>query len=370
MPISGIIPQAKSGLDTFNELMQQTQENQYRQALSRQAFANAKRAEVISNLLNQAFAGGGGGAGTTGTEGNAGGGGSMSGEPNPGVAMLYRLGILKPTPWDTSRIEQEKKSKEELNKNTLETSYGQLGLNASFNALDTIFKDKEYREFAGTPSSQLMTSAPGGFPLGTFLQKNLPSKFPSTAAKKLAAANTHMGNIVVGVAEKLKGPFKQLSSNLINSMKANPTDSIEVQEAKIRQLRLLSELADRQNELISQLSKTMNPTEAVVESTRQLMPEFQQIVSENISTGGGQPEAGTPAAPPAGAEQNYAPQNLSNQAASSGEGIANVTPPAQKPAGKGDDMVYLVVKSGKGTRKVKMKRVFAEAIKNGKLKYE
>lgn len=367
MPITGPIPLPETGMDAFLNEMQRGKENQYREALSQQAQANAQRAQVISQLLKNALSGGEVGGG--GKQGGTG------GQSNSGMDMLYRLGILKPTPQELANIQQNTKAQEAVNKTTLENAYAQLPLNASFNALDSIFKDPEYRNFAGTPSSQLMSSAPRGFPLGTMLQRNLPSKFPSSAARKIAAANTHMGNIVVGVADKLKGPFKDLSSNLINSMKPNATDSIDVQESKVRQLRLLSDLGDRQNELISKLSKTMNPTEAVVESTRQLMPEFQQIVSENVSSGGEQPQQSeeAPAAMPTNQQspQGYSSQNLSNQATASGEGMANVAAPTEQPqVGKPDDMVYLVVKTKNGSRKVKMKRVFAEAIKSGKMKYE
>lgn len=377
MPISGIIPQAKSGLDIFNDLMQRNQENQYRQALSQQAQANAQRAQVISKLLGQAFSSGSSG------QGSAAGGA----QPNNGMDMLYRLGILKPTPGELANINSTTKAKEQLQKETQESAYSQLPLNASFSAMDKILKDPEYRENAAGAKSTLLNAKPFGLPLGSMLQKNLPNQFPSSMVKKLASAQVHMGNIVVGVGQKFKGPMKQLTANYIDNMKPTPTDSPDVQQAKITQLKLMSDLADRQNERIDELSRQgMDPTQAIIQSTKELMPEYQKMVSSSIGQESGQEQnqqpnqmVGQQAEQPAQNPMNYgakAPQSsyMSPEIGENGsdnDKMANApAQPQQAVKGNPDDMVYLVVDKGNGKKtKVKVKRVFAEAIKAGKLKY-
>jgi uncharacterized protein YoaH (UPF0181 family) len=331
MPITGPIPLPETGMDAFLNELQRGQENQYRSALTQQAQANAQRAQVISGLLNQAFnSQGSSGTGTTG---------GAIGQGSSGMDMLYRLGILKPTPQELASIQAGVKGKEQLQKETQESAYAQLPLNASFNAMDTLLKDPEYKENAGTLKSYTLNSKPFGLPLGSMLQHNLPSVFPSSVVQKLSSGKVHMGNITVGVTQKFKGPFKQLTAGYIDSMKPTENDSAEVQQAKITQLKLMSDLSDRQNERIDELSRQgMSPTQAIIQSTKELMPEFQRIVSESIENQNQkqaqaqeQSPAQTQASPVQATNQNYSQEALSNQAISSGEGIANVPVP-KKPS--------------------------------------
>lgn len=313
MPITGAIPLPQSGMDAFLNELQRGKENQYRDSLSQQAQANAQRAQVISNLLKGALSG-------QSTPGN---GGTASGQSNSGMDMLYRLGILKPTPQESANINASTKGREQLQKETQESAYGQLPLNASFSAMDKILKDPEYRENTASIKSTLLNSKPMGLPLGSMLQHNLPSQFPSSMVKKLSSAQVHMGNIVVGVGQKFKGPMKQLTANYIDSMKPTPSDSADVQEAKITQLKLMSDFADRQNERIDELSRGgMDPTQAIIQSTKELMPEFQQMVSSSV---GQQDQMASPEVPENPGNQSYSKENLQNQAASNGEGLANVS---------------------------------------------
>jgi hypothetical protein len=164
------------------------------------------------------------------------------------------------------------------------------------------------------------------------LQKNLPKYFPTSAAKKLASASTHMGNIVVGVSQKFKGPMKELTGNYIEAMKPTEGDSPEVQKSKVTQMRLMNDLADRQNERINQLSQGgMDATQAIIQSSKELMPEFQEMVgatsgqqsNQQPEQPQGQPTMGQPET----MNQNYSPENLSNQPATNQNGIASVSSP-------------------------------------------
>ena len=315
----------KDVMDYYEQLQNRRMKQPLISAQTKEATSKANQAQMLADLMNKARQEGGNAPGQI--SGTSGQGGSAT-------EMLYRLGVLKPTPQEVANIQANVKAKEQLQKETQESAFAQLPLNASFTALDKILKDPEYIANAGTLTSTLMNAKPYGVPVGSMLQKNLPKFFPASVAQKLSSAQVHMGNIVVGVGQKFKGPMKQLTANYIDSMKPTPLDSPAIQQSKVTQLKVLSDLADRQNERIDELSRQgLDPTQAIIQSTKELMPEFNNMVGESISGQQGQQQQ-TPSAPiaqPPLPDQNYSPDKLMNQAVSSGEGIANVSPTPQSP---------------------------------------
>ncbi len=162
-------------------------------------------------------------------------------------------------------------------KKTSETSLSGLSLNASFQALDELMKNPRYENIAGTMEGKLINAQPLGLPLGAMLQKRLPSQFSKEDAELHGTASAHLGNVVTGVAQKFKGPYRNFVNGIINNMKPNMGDSKAVQQGKLRALRELNDIADEQNEMIAKdISNGMEPTAAILKAAKKITPTYIQ----------------------------------------------------------------------------------------------
>ncbi len=197
------------------------------------------------------------------------------------------------TPFGNVKVgesEQEKrlgqargKAAEKTLESTAETSLGALPVNASFKALDKLMDHPSYDNIAGTFEGKYINAQPFGMPVGAALQRSFPGKFSKEDANLAGQVQAHFGNIVSGVAQKFKGPFKAMVQGVINDMKPNMGDSKSVQKGKITALKQLSDLADRQNaQIANYTSSGMEPTAAILKVAHEepLQPFLEQITSK------------------------------------------------------------------------------------------
>ncbi len=213
----------------------------------------------------------------------------------------YKVGESKE---EERKGQTQEKGAEETLKSTSESALGGLGVNASFQALDKLMDNPNYKNIAGTLEGKTINAQPLGIPVGAMLQKNFPGKFSQEDADLAGQASAHMGNIVTGVAAKFKGPFKQMVNNIINNMKPNMGDSIATQKAKVKALQQLSNLADQQNGAIAQyINQGMDPTAAILRVAHE--SDFPSQIN-SITT-----NANAPAAAPE--KQNAAPEGIAGE---------------------------------------------------------
>lgn len=314
------LPAHKTFLQAFLDTRKQGTAEDLAQAQAAQAYGAANKSNMIASLLNQAGGGGigggmpaeGGQPGQTGQPGQQGGapggqGGGMS--LNKALLLSGALGFTVPAPvngvyhtafgdFKVGESEAEKRTgeaKKEASaatlKSTAESSLGGAGINASFSALDHLMDNPRYANIAGTAEGKLINAQPLGVPVGAWLQKNLPSKFSPEDATIAGQAAAHMGNIVTGVAAKFKGPFKAMVSGIINNMKPNMGDSIEVQRGKINALRELSEFADQINgQIAKDIDAGMEPTAAILKAVQQtpfndIMQKIESKIPKAVAPG-------------------------------------------------------------------------------------
>ncbi len=299
------IPVPKTFMQSFLDTRKQGVAEDLARAQAQQARGKAAQSNMLASLLQQA--GGMGGMGGEGGQGGQGGGeGGMPGQQGEGqggpglnkaLLLSGALGFTVPPPvngvyhtafgnFKVGESEQEKRTgeaKKEASaatlKSTAESALGGAGTNASFEALDKLMNHPRYGNIAGTAEGKLINAQPLGLPVGSWLQKNLPSKFSPEDAAIAGQAAAHMGNIVTGVAAKFKGPFKAMVSGIINNMKPNMGDSIEVQRGKINALRELAQFADQINGSIAQdVNNGMDPTAATLKAVKET--PFTQIMNQ------------------------------------------------------------------------------------------
>lgn len=267
-----------------------------RKAQTEQARAAAKKSNMISQMFDLAQKKQGEvkqGEGKTGTSGlNANTALLMSGALNlptqvVGGNIITPFGTFNvgETPEQTRKAETQKTTGTKTLEETAKSSLTSLPVNASFAALDKLMESPNYEKIAGTLEGKVINAQPLGIPVGSYLQKAFPKTFSKEDADLAGQVQAHFGNIVQGVASKFKGPFKDMINGIINNMKPNMGDSKATQQGKIKTLRQLSELADKQNEMIAKdVSNGMESTAAILKSSKELMPEFKRLISNETAS--------------------------------------------------------------------------------------
>ncbi len=279
------------GAATGSDIMQRMLMNPYDMALKRAQAQNQAASAQESTMLLQLMQGSTPNATGTGTSGGV----PEKMDVNKALFLSGKLKLPTQvvngqiiTPFGSFRVgetksqeragETHEKNAQDILKTTAESAIGGLSVNASFQALDKIMEDPNYKNIAGTIEGKTITAQPFGIPVGSMLQQAFPGKFTPEDAQLAGQASTHMGNIITGVAAKFKGPFKQMINGIINNMKPNMGDSIAVQQSKIKSLRQLSDLADTQNDLIAKyVNEGMDPTAAIIRVAHET--NFSDIIS-------------------------------------------------------------------------------------------
>lgn len=208
--------------------------------------------------------------------------------------LAYKLGLLKQSPSEQQAMDLETArqksligskgaSATETLKTISKSALGGLSVNASFDALDKMMDQPNYKNIAGTLEGKFINSQAMGLPTGAMLQSMFPNKFSASDANLAGQAEAHFGNIVTNVAERFKGPFKDMVRGVINSMKPNMGDSIAVQKGKIQTLKQLSKLADQQELLISKyVNDGMDSTQAILKASQELQPQLSNVISNQV----------------------------------------------------------------------------------------
>ena len=97
----------------------------------------------------------------------------------PAVNGVYHTAFGDFKVGESDQEKREGEAKKEASaatlKSTAESSLGGAGTNASFEALDQLMNDPNYKNIAGTGEGKLINAQPLGLPLGSWLQKNIPS---------------------------------------------------------------------------------------------------------------------------------------------------------------------------------------------------
>lgn len=147
-------------------------------------------------------------------------------------------------------------------------------------ALQDTISQPHYKNIAGSLEGYALNAHPLGIPVGAILAKVAPGKFTPEDLDLIGTTNTQMGNVVLNVGSQFKGPFKQLINGLINGMKPNVNDPIEVQEGKIRALKVANELGQQQTVLYDKyLKKTGGNAIKAMEMTSKELP-YKKIKEE------------------------------------------------------------------------------------------
>ena len=169
----------------------------------------AAKSQMLANLIEQAMKGNGQGGGSNNSALLASG---LLGLPTHVIEgnIVTPFGSMKvgETPAERRQAQAKQKSASETLKSTSESAMGGLGVNASFDALENIMNNPSYKNIAGTMTGKVINSQPFGIPVGAMLQKNFPGQFSKEDAQLAGMANTHLGNIVTGVAAKFKGSIQ------------------------------------------------------------------------------------------------------------------------------------------------------------------
>lgn len=290
------IPMPGTMMDAFIKSRDQGVQNDLRRAQMEQARGAAQKSQMLANLLGGQF------PGQPGAETAAGGGSQLEGGTQPSAtgsgkppmslnqAMAAYLAMETPFPSAVDGVyhtafgdfpagetpaqkrigtAQEQSAAAAL-KSTSESAIGGASVNPSIKALTDILDNPNYKNIAGTAEGKLINSQPLGIPLGSWLQKTFPNRFSKKDAELAGTAKTHMGTIITGVAAKFKGPFKQMVGDIINEMKPNLGDSVEMQRGKLRALQDLSDFADKVNESIAKdIGAGMDPTLAALKAAKE-----------------------------------------------------------------------------------------------------
>jgi hypothetical protein len=277
MPITGAIPLPESGGDAFfggAKDMQSMMDSKMRNKLVpyqiEEMQGAAAKSQMLAKLIQKAMGGGGGSGGANNSALLASG---LLGLPTHVVEgnIVTPFGNVKvgESAAEKRQGEAKQKASSEALKTTSENALSGLGVNASFDALEKIMDHPNYKNVAGTMEGKVINAQPFGIPVGAMLQKQFPKQFSKEDAQLVGMANSHLGNIVTGVAAKFKGPFKQMVNGIINTMKPNIGDSIETQKSKVKAWKQLSQLADTQNENIAKyINEGMDPTAAILKSSQ------------------------------------------------------------------------------------------------------
>jgi hypothetical protein len=312
MPITGVIPQAKSGMDAFLEQMQRNKENQYREALGEQARANAERSKIMTQLLGGISSGAGIG------------GGSGSGQPQMDAnKALMMAGILK---MPTQVVE-----------GNLITPFGSFPVGESPSQKGQREVGEAVQKKSGEKNVDISTT------LNTEADNYLNAAKGYLKLHKLHKENPDLTGIKTGMSEKFKQPLKKgvgeyigiannIQADLARALSQRGGAAATTQAGRMKpniwnpegtNLGMISSNIDILNDKL----ETVNAEYRAIhgknmpqyESFKEMYDEYKQNNSQNKN------ESPNPVS-----NGNFSPQNLINQAQASGEGIANV--PAQQQA--------------------------------------
>lgn len=285
MPITGPIPLPSANFgagiaEIPNDLMRQ----RLMEAQTQHAQANAAQSNMMAKLLE----------GVGGSMGN----GENGSQMGLNRAMLLAGALHMPTqvvegnlitPFGSFKVgetkaegragEAQKEAAAATLKSTASNTLENANINGSIESLKEMMDNPAYENLAGTAKGKIITSQPLGLPVGSWLQKTFPGQFSPEEAQMAGAAQGHFGAIVTGVAQKFKGPFRNMVNSIIGNMKPNMGDSLAVQKGKLKSLSELSNLADEINGKIAQnISNGMDPTAAILKATKETpMSKIQEI---------------------------------------------------------------------------------------------
>lgn len=171
--------------------------------------------------------------------------------------------------------EARQKGTEKLLTSTAASSQASSTIDNATKGLEEVMNDPNYEHLAGTWEGYGMGIRPFGLPIGAIISKN----FPKADQQLYGKASNYMGDIVTSFGQLFKGPYKNMINGLVNQMKPNLGDPIDVQKGKVAGLRTLKEYGLKQNRLIEQYVNSGMPNSEAIIKASEVIP-FTQIRSD------------------------------------------------------------------------------------------
>lgn len=327
-PIAG----TQTGMEAFLDQLQKGQEENYRKALTEQAYGNAAQSKMLSNLLGTAF------GMDAGLPSNMGAQSSPYNQPgqaypadssnaSPGMnknpsdkmlaarKMLERIGFLQPTIEEKAASERENAYQKELAANDVKKisaleDVAQSGIEAepSYQAAAQVISNPEWakmRDFPLAPGAQLEYYKRAGSP---------------EQRKMIGDFEVNANQFIVNSIKKFPQRFTNQDMSFMKSMKMSPNDSLEAAQAKLsgawaydqimsQRAALAAKIAREQRIPVHEALKIANKQLNIDEMRKNIQEQVTGKKYENKATPSTKDNMTTNNKPPAGTEvEIYNPQ--------------------------------------------------------------